>query len=115
MVLLAQYRNQVTSHFNIWDASLIFQGREALIEAASRKVKVDHLNVQYLLEIWIIFRVAKLYNSIELIVTATIINDQVTICILLSFDLLKVQVLALRIVEEFQLARPFGFIFDLKN
>ena len=104
MVLLAQNRNQVTSHFNICDASLIFQRREALIEATPRKVKVDYLNVQYLLGIWIIARVAKLHNSIEFIVTATIVNDQVTICILLCFDLLEVQVLALRVVEEFQLS-----------
>ena len=71
--------------------------------------------MQYLLGIWVIARVAKLHNSIEFIVTAAVVDDQVTICILLGSDLREVQVLALRIVEEFQLSGPNGLIFNLDH
>ena len=53
--------------------------------------------------IWILNRIAELEDSVDLIDTPTIIDDQTRVLVVRCLDNIQVQVLALSIIEYFQL------------
>ena len=72
MVIRAQNYDQVASHFYICYALLTYQGHISFIKVAQRKIKTNHLHMQY---IWLISRVAKLQHSVDLVDAAAIIHN----------------------------------------